>query len=53
MQAEKNILLKKYAEAINTNELIIEVLRTDWEIESSKEIDEIKGTIDTLKQLIW
>lgn len=52
MQAEKNILLKKYAEAINTNELIIEVLRTDWEIESSKEIDEIKGTIDTLKQLI-
>lgn len=46
------ILLKKYTEAINTNELIIDVLRTDWKIDSSKEIDEIKKNIEALKQVL-
>lgn len=50
--SECYILLKKYAEAININELIIEVLHTDWEVDSSKEIDEIKETIKALKLLI-
>ena len=50
--SECYILLKKYADAININELIIEVLHTDWQVDSSKEIDEIKETIKALKLLI-